>query len=224
MTRIEPKAHPRVCGENQQVSSRPRAAYGSSPRVRGKLHAGEDHSGEDRLIPACAGKTRPVPARRGAGGAHPRVCGENADGAITALSIGGSSPRVRGKRRFDRRRADAHWLIPACAGKTWHRGSSAPCRGAHPRVCGENEFSGFRINLSLGSSPRVRGKPEFKREKFACVRLIPACAGKTSGAFPRGKQIRAHPRVCGENLEGVADQLLHLGSSPRVRGKHRGKI
>ena len=53
------------------------AVQGSSPRVRGKLGAGEFPVAVRGLIPACAGKTD---VGGGVGvhfWAHPRVCGEN---------------------------------------------------------------------------------------------------------------------------------------------------
>ena len=50
---------------------------------------------------------------------------------------------------------------------------------AHPRVCGENCLRMTASYLHLGSSPRVRGKPEVG-DRLRVVRgLIPACAGKT---------------------------------------------
>ena len=70
-------AHPRVCGENALRALAYRSATGSSPRVRGKLRQDASEGVVQRLIPACAGKTRPR-WRRGPGpAAHPRVCGEN---------------------------------------------------------------------------------------------------------------------------------------------------
>ena len=90
-------AHPRVCGENQIKRSDSPKTTGSSPRMRGKhrlIHAGEIRGG---LIPAYAGKTliariAGLPIR-----AHPRVCGENSNRSFQALSVAGSSPRMRGK-------------------------------------------------------------------------------------------------------------------------------
>ena len=70
------------------------------------------------LIPACAGKT-PVAE------------------VITAAG-GGSSPRVRGKRRCLIFVASFSGLIPACAGKTWNNPPEPSKQSAHPRVCGEN--------------------------------------------------------------------------------------
>ena len=92
------RAHPRVCGENEEGLDCFAEAGGSSPRVRGKLKAFchfNEHAG---LIPACAGKTVPVELGCVLWRAHPRVCGENAGDPRLRLYQSGSSPRVRGKR------------------------------------------------------------------------------------------------------------------------------
>ena len=52
-------AHPRVCGENEVSVRRCASGEGSSPRVRGKRYDAAPRQGLRRLIPACAGKTRP---------------------------------------------------------------------------------------------------------------------------------------------------------------------
>ena len=58
--------------------------------------------------------------------------------------------------------------------------------------------------------------------QFACLGLIPACAGKTL-TFPAQRTPRwAHPRVCGENIRDLAPVFQNIGSSPRVRGKPLG--
>ena len=90
---------------------------------------------------------------------------------------------------------------------------------AHPRVCGENALDQEPALITLGSSPRVRGKLSGRLGGAGFRRLIPACAGKTTIVQPRLGSIRAHPRVCGENLIGVERELTESGSSPRVRGK-----
>ena len=119
------------------------------------------------------------------------------------------------------RSACAVRLIPACAGKTvtfCHLWTPPP---AHPRVCGENHRVAPTICSVPGSSPRVRGKPERASPVRNPGRLIPACAGKT----PRQRRLRigmrAHPRVCGENCRVSPVRPRRVGSSPRVRGKHR---
>ena len=51
------------------------------------------------------------------------------------------------------------------------------------------------------------------------MRLIPACAGKTSPETSPQRCNVAHPRVCGENSDLLLIYRYKLGSSPRVRGK-----
>ena len=217
-----------------------RSGSGSSPRVRGKLGDRRCPAVPGGLIPACAGKTPTADLQIACKVAHPRVCGENLvingdfDGNL------GSSPRVRGKRR-------EHWLrsaslglipacagktaqelagalslpglIPACAGKTYRTAPPSAGRRAHPRVCGENSPSTWPTPDWVGSSPRVRGKPDAPVHAGQAAGLIPACAGKTGPAREMVRRPWAHPRVCGENFlaPGALDQ--DLGSSPRVRGK-----
>ena len=56
--RIPERAHPRGCGENREPEGFGPATPGSSPRVRGKLPGCRRRQNRERLIPACAGKTR----------------------------------------------------------------------------------------------------------------------------------------------------------------------
>ena len=115
-------------------------------------------------------------------------------------------------------------LIPACAGKTngfVHLGAG---ERAHPRVCGENPSWKPRLNSSLGSSPRVRGKPCSLAPVTLEGGLIPACAGKTLRCWLVTVGCRAHPRVCGENAPTVSPAIKSPGSSPRVRGKRGCRV
>ena len=111
----------------------------------------------------------------------------------------GSSPRGRGKRVNERSAPNRPGLIPAWAGKT-----DTPTRlAAHVP----------------GSSPRGRGKrPQDGRHRVP-GRLIPAWAGKTPAGSRSGSACRAHPRVGGENLNELREEVLQCGSSPRGRGK-----
>ena len=93
---------------------------------------------------------------------------------------------------------------------------------AHPRVCGENMCPARGIARSLGSSPRVRGKLSGGLTGLLQVRLIPACAGKTSVTLALHFPKTAHPRVCGENHAIHMSTRGARGSSPRVRGKQVG--
>ena len=107
-----------MCGENEPLTLKIGDWEGSSPRVRGKRGDLFNIRIELGLIPACAGKTVFVIEMIMAGGAHPRVCGENSRERDSVFVAEGSSPRVRGKRPrviLDRLNLG---LIPACAGKT----------------------------------------------------------------------------------------------------------
>ena len=52
--------HPRVCGENLSISSCSFRVLGSPPRVRGKRVSLSACTVQDRITPACAGKTAGV--------------------------------------------------------------------------------------------------------------------------------------------------------------------
>ena len=89
-------------------------------------------------------------------------------------------------------------------------------------MCGENILSGRMISVIRGSPPRVRGKQTFANEEYFVLRITPACAGKTPFDGAHFDGVQDHPRVCGENVEAVANQLVGPGSPPRVRGKRHG--
>ena len=97
LSRSASTAHPRACGENENVAGHDDAFQGSSPRVRGKQRVSCCVPSSCGLIPARAGKT---PHGVGVGverRAHPRACGENAPAGRPSRGTSGSSPRVRGK-------------------------------------------------------------------------------------------------------------------------------
>ena len=76
---------------------------------------------------------------------------------------------------------------------------------------------------SVGSSPRMRGKPRPAHIKHHAQGLIPAHAGKTRVALSGRCCHWAHPRACGENAHSTAPFTTSRGSSPRMRGK-RGTV
>ena len=214
-------AHPRVCGENSGWSFCRAGRPGSSPRVRGKPAVGHRRLDAGRLIPACAGKTKPARPRRLGPWAHPRVCGENAGDPGHARVLGGSSPRVRGKPSTFNDSGGVSRLIPACAGKTARTSRCGSGTAAHPRVCGENPGGVGVGGGDDGSSPRVRGKRRRRGRLRDRMGLIPACAGKTPALMASAALDRAHPRVCGENRTLTTLPRCSVGSSPRVRGKRK---
>ena len=113
-------------------------------------------------------------------------------------------------------------LIPAYAGKTARPGYRLTWPRAHPRVCGENMLVHWPSRTRLGSSPRMRGKRDGTFSISLDGGLIPAYAGKTEGLSGLVVAMRAHPRVCGENIRRLPGVEIVDGSSPRMRGKPSG--
>ena len=73
----------------------------------------------------------------------------------------------------------------------------------------------------MGSSPRIRGKPEPHAQRRRAPGLIPAHTGKTHRVNQGFILSWAHPRAYGENVELPALSTQFRGSSPRIRGKLR---
>ena len=179
MPRARNGAHPRSRGENNRANRAIEAFGGSSPLTRGKrLPAGRPHQ---------------------AGGAHPRSRGENGKLDDTKHTLTGSSPLTRGKREAMRTYETPLGLIPAHAGKTCWLFFCELQSGAHPRSRGENLRMPSREPSAKGSSPLTRGKPGRSCLSTRAVGLIPAHAGKTSGAVQVPASVGAHPRSRGEN-------------------------
>ena len=156
---INAAEHPRVCGENHRTSFRYHASGGTSPRMRGKHGVVFGFGRHQRNIPAYAGKTHGWCPMFLPPSEHPRVCGENLSNTRQNSALVGTSPRMRGKPRFDTCVKSCIRNIPAYAGKT----ASACCKSSHPqehpRVCGENVRMPASAPSAPGTSPRMRGKP-----------------------------------------------------------------
>ncbi len=154
-----------------------------------------------RFIPAGAGNTSDIMHLFPSLSVHPRGCGEHSSSVFRALADNGSSPRVRGTRRWQSWRGSDRRFIPAGAGNTNRNPDQVDAQTVHPRGCGEH-LPGVDYQCRCGgSSPRVRGTP---------VHTWPLMAIST-----------VHPRGCGEHkLKTVTQQTID-GSSPRVRGTLR---
>ena len=153
-------AHPRMRGENGAHMLKPGAYSGSSPHARGKLTFSATN------VLGCR--------------AHPRMRGENIVVCICQSLRLGSSPHARGKPVVHPGGFMGHGLIPACAGKTTLSTTGASLRSAHPRMRGENDHQRRLGSARAGSSPHARGKRIPALSLTRRIRLIPACAGKTS--------------------------------------------
>ena len=131
-------AHPRSRGENSIEETTGALASGSSPLTRGKRSPLPRPLRRLRLIPAHAGKTRPILGGLFTDGAHPRSRGENLLAQRQEHMAAGSSPLTRGKRIGESVAHATARLIPAHAGKTTCARGSTSRPSAHPRSRGEN--------------------------------------------------------------------------------------
>ncbi len=130
--------HPRACGANNEYLLPELNRRGSSPRMRGKRRRALTRPTTLRIIPAHAGQTRCPATASMIPSDHPRACGANERDREDVGPVGGSSPRMRGKRL---RNTAAGWrlrIIPAHAGQTAGHDGARCSRSDHPRACGAN--------------------------------------------------------------------------------------
>ena len=130
----------------------------------------------------------------------------------------GSSPRMRGTQSHSRHNRRHTGIIPAYAGNTCSPAHPPVSPRDHPRVCGEH-FNAVRNATSpQGSSPRMRGTRHGRHGGRLQLGIIPAYAGNTIRLRSYRLLLGDHPRVCGEHRFGRIAYLVHVGSSPRMRG------
>ena len=213
--------HPRGCGERPAAGRDARHVEGSSPRVRGTLPVVVDALQRVRFIPAGAGNAVAEACNITWFTVHPRGCGERPTGPGYPGLGAGSSPRVRGTRKFDTLHLGHDRFIPAGAGNAWGATPAPPRRPVHPRGCGERADAALPLISSSGSSPRVRGTPLLPAPGHDGGRFIPAGAGNAQRVRGRTGDEQVHPRGCGERDTGVSTTSSKPGSSPRVRGTLR---
>ena len=131
--------HPRGCGEKWSLSCSFWFPGGSSPRVRGEEVDRADGVIGCGIIPAGAGRRDEGVGFGFVEEDHPRGCGEKGMLTAMAMSLRGSSPRVRGEVRRGFRGRRGGGIIPAGAGRSEVMGKTpARPRGSSPRVRGED--------------------------------------------------------------------------------------
>ena len=86
---------------------------------------------------------------------------------------------MRGKRNGLPRDTLPAGITPADAGKTFLSALSKNGAQDHPRGCGENQKIRVPLIGTLGSPPRMRGKPSGITGVTTEKRITPADAGKT---------------------------------------------
>ena len=155
--------HLRVCGADRSFSFTDVDRLGSPPRVRSRrLPCGLMHLCRG-ITSACAEQTTPGSAKVSVTWDHLRVCGADMVAISLGVTVRGSPPRVRSRRRSHRLCERWPGITSACAEQT--TGISCPCRvdRDHLRVCGADHRLGLITARNGGSPPRVRSRPRTPR-------------------------------------------------------------
>ena len=189
--------HPRSRGVYQRRPSIALNSLGSSPLARGLPSTPGSRQCPSRIIPARAGFTHGLRARRHLDRDHPRSRGVYAARKELDGVDFGSSPLARGLHVVVDSVVEADRIIPARAGFTLLRSPSAAPAGDHPRSRGVYCCCTHLPSASPGSSPLARGLLMSTRSRRCGRGIIPARAGFTRRARPRGPDRRDHPRSRG---------------------------
>ena len=208
---------PARAGKSAMSDALPQNALWITPRVRGRVYLLNYLQYNYRITPARAGK-------RGAGSLHgqpaedhPRACGEE----LRIFARGERSrdhPRACGEEALQTKVLAGATDHPRACGEEWVTvPGPISYSGSPPRVREENLWFS-PASWSMGSPPRVRGRAisESCRQKKG---ITPARAGKRADWLAPDDPRRDHPRACGEELIHFGDEILCLGSPPRVRGR-----
>ena len=134
-------------------------------------------------------------------------------------SLGGLSPRGRGKQRLCIALRLAARSIPAWAGETDPPDAARKKRRVYPRVGGGNKPPPPTRARWRGLSPRGRGKLYRARLDTDDVGSIPAWAGETLEPAAHLEHCWVYPRVGGGNASEEVSEYQRAGLSPRGRGK-----
>ena len=171
-----------------------------------------------RFIPAPAGNIPSSERWASPFPVHPRACGEHNRAGLRQCERSGSSPRLRGTLGARRRHGLSRRFIPAPAGNINGSKTNGAMGTVHPRACGEHVSPSPCTMCIRGSSPRLRGTSSEADRQPVHQRFIPAPAGNM--IIPKAVAMResVHPRACGEHVLKRHRYVVHVGSSPRLRG------
>ena len=214
--------HPRIRGEHGAEEALDRDASGSSPHTRGARTDEWVDAGPARIIPAYAGSTQSFGYPQATQKDHPRIRGEHAAGLPADFVKLGSSPHTRGALVAVGRLRSASRIIPAYAGSTDLEQYAVRAEPDHPRIRGEHFTIEWEVKPGRGSSPHTRGARQTGPEHGVRKRIIPAYAGSTRYRVRPSSRMKDHPRIRGEHLNRIKQEMPAEGSSPHTRGAHWG--
>ena len=141
----------------------------------------------NRITPACAGRTLPLPAYIHPNEDHPRSRGKDYTLSFSYSVRSGSPPLAREGRNWRYCGQFDDGITPARAGRTHTISLDDEICQDHPRSRGKDVFFSVSVTSLLGSPPLAReGQPGFRHLKEP-TKITPARAGRTD-SFVIGKE------------------------------------
>ena len=192
--------HPRLCGEKIVPNVEAITSAGSPPPMRGKAEAFAVADFFVGIPPAYAGKSTFCTKSVCFSWDHPRLCGEKSSNFPIVFAFSGSPPPMRGKVGLIVAGIAALRITPAYAGKSRRKFPRSCTVQDHPRLCGEKLLPVVLAAKCEGSPPPMRGKAYMVDILFHLQRITPAYAGKRTCGSGERREVRDHPRLCGEKL------------------------
>ena len=192
---------------------------GPSPRARGRRGRVRPCLRRGGTIPARAGETRSLRALKRIPWDHPRARGGDPATISASRFFQGPSPRARGRPAHADIPLRVGGTIPARAGETSPRSSSARRRRDHPRARGGDPGRKRRPSWSSGPCPRARGWSRHRRRADRRDAVSPARAGETRWGRRWKRPTRDHPRARGGDTTPPGLGWRFTGPSPRARGR-----
>ena len=233
--------HPRLRGEDSDQGRRRLRDEETPPLTRGRRSAETSVSPVSGNTPAYAGKTLGFLRRAPLVGKHPRLRGEDLNGAVFVKRLQETPPLTRGRLIVPAGRYGVIGNTPAYAGKTSSRRSSSFVSGKHPRLRGEDlppvvppstiarntpAYAGKTFheeveNLPLGKHPRLRGEDAFRTSlPYSVVETPPLTRGRPRKKPEDKMTLRNTPAYAGKTCDFIS-HLPCRWKHPRLRGEDR---
>ncbi len=194
---------------------------GSSLRMQGQPRPDDLRQCVLGFIPADAGATYHVRARRAPRRVHPCGCRGNGLSRCHQAQVAGSSLRMQGQRLSGHDLETSMGFIPADAGATPMPSRSLPGTWVHPCGCRGNSTAARRRGAWRGSSLRMQGQLPQDGGILLGRGFIPADAGATATSTPQSRRLGVHPCGCRGNQHRLAGWGYRMGSSLRMQGQQQ---